>query len=154
LPCPAIDAATRALAAFRALANIRGIQARRNEQRISAFSFASAVMAPAYLASIWLTFFSVFRPIDFGPQQQISEQRLEVMGIAVSIFLIAVGAIMKFAVTATVGGIKIATVGVILMLVGVLGLVISSIMFGMERNRVHGVVAVDGPTTVVHEEIR
>jgi hypothetical protein len=47
------------------------------------------------------------------------------MGIGTSIFLFAVGAILKFAVTATVSGISLATVGVILMVVGVVGLVIS-----------------------------
>lgn len=47
------------------------------------------------------------------------------MGIGVSIFLIAVGAILAFAVTATVTGIELATVGWILMIVGALGLVVS-----------------------------
>ena len=47
------------------------------------------------------------------------------MGIGTSIFLIAVGAILKFAVTATVSGISIATVGTILMIVGVVGLLVS-----------------------------
>jgi uncharacterized protein DUF6458 len=47
------------------------------------------------------------------------------MGIGTSIFLIAVGAILKFAVTASVSGIDLATVGVILMVVGIVGLLIS-----------------------------
>ncbi len=47
------------------------------------------------------------------------------MGIGTSIFLIAVGAILKFAVTATVSGIELATVGVILMVVGIIGLALS-----------------------------
>jgi hypothetical protein len=47
------------------------------------------------------------------------------MGIGTSIFLIAVGAILKFAVTADVSGIELSTVGLILMIVGILGLVIS-----------------------------
>jgi hypothetical protein len=47
------------------------------------------------------------------------------MGIGTSLLLIAVGAILNFAVTATVAGIDINTVGVILMVVGVLGLLIS-----------------------------
>jgi beta-lactamase regulating signal transducer with metallopeptidase domain len=47
------------------------------------------------------------------------------MGLGTSIFLIALGAILKFAVTATVSGISIATVGVILMVVGIVGLLIS-----------------------------
>jgi hypothetical protein len=47
------------------------------------------------------------------------------MGIGTSIFLIAVGAILKFAVTDTVSGIELATVGVILMVAGIIGLLIS-----------------------------
>ena len=39
------------------------------------------------------------------------------MGIGTSIFLIALGAILRFAVTATVSGISIATVGTILLVV-------------------------------------
>ena len=49
------------------------------------------------------------------------------MGIGTSIFLIAVGAILKFAVTASVAGIKLQTVGVILMVVGGIGLLVSLI---------------------------
>ncbi len=47
------------------------------------------------------------------------------MGIGTSIFLIAVGAILKFAVTATISGIELATVGLILMIVGIIGLALS-----------------------------
>jgi hypothetical protein len=44
------------------------------------------------------------------------------MTVGGSLFLIAVGAILYFAVTATVAGIDIQTVGLILMVVGVIGL--------------------------------
>ena len=47
------------------------------------------------------------------------------MSIGFSLFAITVGAILKFAVTAQVAGISIATVGVILMLVGTVGLIVS-----------------------------
>ena len=47
------------------------------------------------------------------------------MGIGVSIFLLALGAILTFAVEATVEGLDIATVGVILMIVGAIGLLFS-----------------------------
>jgi membrane protein implicated in regulation of membrane protease activity len=47
------------------------------------------------------------------------------MSIGSSIFLIAVGAILRYAVTATVSGISIQTIGLILMLAGILGLVLS-----------------------------
>jgi hypothetical protein len=57
----------------------------------------------------------------------------ERMGIGTSIFLIAVGAILKFAVTATVSGISLATVGTILIVVGILGLLISMVFLMQER---------------------
>jgi len=47
------------------------------------------------------------------------------VGISTSILLIAVGAILRFAVNVTTSGFNIHTIGVILMIVGVLGLVIS-----------------------------
>lgn len=47
------------------------------------------------------------------------------MYIGTSIFLIAVGAILRFAVTAEVAGVDLQTAGLILMIVGGLGLVIS-----------------------------
>jgi len=47
------------------------------------------------------------------------------MGIGVGIFLIAVGAILAFAVDFTISGLDIQTIGVILMVVGVIGLVAS-----------------------------
>lgn len=51
------------------------------------------------------------------------------MGIGVSIFLIALGAILAFAVSAEVAGLDIETVGWILLAVGVLGLVLSMIFW-------------------------
>jgi hypothetical protein len=51
------------------------------------------------------------------------------MGIGTSIFLIAVGAILYFAVDATVQGLEITTVGLILMICGILGLLISLFLF-------------------------
>lgn len=52
------------------------------------------------------------------------------MGIGVSIFLIAVGAILSFAVEASAEGININTVGIILMIVGAVGLLASMLIFG------------------------
>jgi hypothetical protein len=46
------------------------------------------------------------------------------MTIGTSLFLIAVGAILKFAVTTHVTGVNLHVVGVILMVVGAVGLVI------------------------------
>ena len=47
------------------------------------------------------------------------------MGIGVSVFLMAVGAIMTFALEASADGIDLDTVGIILMVVGALGLLLS-----------------------------
>ena len=47
------------------------------------------------------------------------------MGIGTSIFLIAVGAILRYAINVTVQGVEIDTVGLILIVVGIIGLVIS-----------------------------
>lgn len=52
------------------------------------------------------------------------------MGIGVSIFLIAVGAILTFAVNATVSGVDINVIGVILMIAGVLGLLAAMLIWG------------------------
>lgn len=52
------------------------------------------------------------------------------MGIGLSIFLIAVGAVLAFAVNITTSGIDLSTVGVILMLVGGIGLAASLFIFG------------------------
>jgi hypothetical protein len=57
------------------------------------------------------------------------------VGIGTSLFLIAVGAILYFAVNASVSGISIATVGLILMIVGIVGLVISLFFLGSWRRR-------------------
>ena len=46
------------------------------------------------------------------------------MTIGASIFLIALGAILKYAVDVTVSGIEIQTIGLILMIAGIVGLVI------------------------------
>jgi hypothetical protein len=52
------------------------------------------------------------------------------MGIGMSIFLIAAGAILRYAVNVSVEGIELQTVGLILMIVGIIGLVISlAVMF-------------------------
>ena len=52
------------------------------------------------------------------------------MGLGTSLFLIAVGAILDFAVNVNTPGFNIHTVGVILMVVGVIGLVMSMIFWG------------------------
>ena len=56
------------------------------------------------------------------------------MGIGVSVFLIAVGAILAFAVDLAVSGIDLATVGFILMIAGVIGLIMTLFVFGGGRS--------------------
>jgi hypothetical protein len=57
------------------------------------------------------------------------------MSIGASLFLIALGAILNFAVTAELAGIELQTVGVILMVIGGLGLVLTLGFFFMESRR-------------------
>jgi len=64
------------------------------------------------------------------------------MRIGASLFLIAVGAILKFAVTRQMSGVNVNTVGVVLMVVGIIGLVLS-LLFMTTRRR----------TDVVHHGI-
>ncbi len=47
------------------------------------------------------------------------------MGLGTSIFLIAVGAVLRFAVHVSTRGFSIHTVGLILLIVGIVGLVLS-----------------------------
>lgn len=51
------------------------------------------------------------------------------MSLGASLFLIAVGAILHFAVTADLAGIDIQVVGTILMVVGVVGFAISLFLY-------------------------
>ncbi|HST46851.1 DUF6458 family protein [Jatrophihabitans sp.] len=55
------------------------------------------------------------------------------MRIGASLFLIAVGAILTFAVTADVNGLDLSTIGVILMIVGAAGLLITVAMMSTRR---------------------
>lgn len=76
------------------------------------------------------------------------------MGLGISIFLIAVGAILRFAVTATVAGVNIQTVGVILMIVGVIGLVLSFVFWaswGLGRRET---IVDRGDETVIRDDRR
>ncbi len=51
------------------------------------------------------------------------------MTSGISLFLIAVGAILTWAVSASVSGVDLTTIGVILMVVGIVGLVLSMIFW-------------------------
>jgi hypothetical protein len=51
------------------------------------------------------------------------------MGLGVSLFLIAVGAILTFAVELETTGIDLDVVGIVLMIVGVIGLLMSALFW-------------------------
>lgn len=57
------------------------------------------------------------------------------MSIGTSILLIVVGAILRFAVTVTTSGFNLHTIGVILMIAGVVGLVLSLLWIAVWSNR-------------------
>jgi hypothetical protein len=58
------------------------------------------------------------------------------MGIGISVFLLAAGAVMTFAIEVeNAEGININTVGIILMVAGAIGLITSMVVFG-RRDRV------------------
>jgi hypothetical protein len=67
------------------------------------------------------------------------------MGYGVSIFLLAVGAVLTWAVNTTVEGIELQTIGVILMAVGGIGLVFTLLFWSTyaERRRSGTVVERD-----------
>ena len=70
------------------------------------------------------------------------------MGIGVSLILIAVGAILTWAVNATVSGLDINTIGVILMIVGAIGIVLSLLFWsswGGVGSRRQTTIVDDGP---------
>lgn len=55
------------------------------------------------------------------------------MGIGVSVFLIAVGAVLTFALDASVSGIDLDVVGIILILAGLIGIAVSLTIFAPRR---------------------
>jgi hypothetical protein len=57
------------------------------------------------------------------------------MTIGVSVLLIAIGAVLLFAVTTSIAGVSVDTIGVILMIAGAVGLLIS-LMIGARREPV------------------
>jgi hypothetical protein len=57
------------------------------------------------------------------------------MTYGTSLLLIALGAILRYAVTATVNGIDLHVVGLVLMLVGIAGLLVSLLWLGVWAGR-------------------
>ena len=58
------------------------------------------------------------------------------MGIGVSIFLLAIGAILTFAVEYDISGLDINVIGVILMISGAIGLLLTMLVFGRRDSAV------------------
>ena len=81
------------------------------------------------------------------------------MGIGTSLVIFAVGAVMRFAISVTATGFSIHTIGVILMIVGGVGLLLSSAFWnswggfgGSNRQRRTTVNNPTGTTTTSTEE--
>jgi uncharacterized membrane protein YciS (DUF1049 family) len=81
-------------------------------------------------------------------------------GMALSAIAVAAGAIMYWAVTYQGTGFRLSTVGIILMIAGAFGFVVSSIIFAMSRRQVSsGTHSLDrqvtdsqGRSSSLHEE--
>ncbi len=61
------------------------------------------------------------------------------MGIGASLFLIAAGAILTFALHLHAGGVNLDVVGWILMVVGALGLIVTMVIWGGRRGSTRNV---------------
>jgi hypothetical protein len=53
---------------------------------------------------------------------------VSIVGIGGSVFLIAIGAILEYALPHSVGGIRLGSIGVILMIIGILGLAVAVLL--------------------------
>jgi Domain of unknown function (DUF6458) len=76
------------------------------------------------------------------------------MGIGLSILLIAVGAILTWAVSASVSGIDVQVAGIILMIVGAVGLVISLVFWSSWGGLGSREAAAGGQNTTIVERKR
>jgi hypothetical protein len=89
-------------------------------------------------------------------------REMGLMGMGFSAVAVAAGAIMYWAVTYQGHGFRFSTVGVILMVVGVVGFVVSTIVFEVSRRPVGGrrhaydreTVDAQGRSTEVHEKTK
>ncbi|MHB1210367.1 MAG: hypothetical protein ACYC1I_11785 [Acidimicrobiales bacterium] len=81
-------------------------------------------------------------------------------GMVLSAISVAAGAIMYWAITYQGHGFRVSTIGVILMVVGAAGFVVSAIVFGVSRGSVGSsrhsldrqVVDPQGRTSSIHEQ--
>jgi hypothetical protein len=73
-------------------------------------------------------------------------------GLVASIVVFAVGAILRFAVTVTTTSFNVHTIGIILMIVGVVGAVLSLIAIAMANTGRRRTVIDDGRGNVIQRE--
>src|SRR5512132_2453312 len=89
-----------------------------------------------------------------GPDQRVNGRsiwrRRAALSLGVSIFLLVIGAVLTFAVNVSASGFSINTVGIILMVAGALGLVLS-LLFWSSFSPYRRSRTVAGPDTVVEE---
>src|SRR5580693_7841107 len=79
------------------------------------------------------------RRLPHGRRIRLSQRREDLgMSIGTSIFLIAVGAIIRYAVTFHVSGVSRPVIGLILIIAGIVGVVLSLIYAATVRGRVVG----------------
>src|SRR5438876_5241410 len=79
------------------------------------------------------------RGLPHGRRIRLSQRREDLgMSIGTSIFLIAVGAIIRYAVTFHVSGVSRPVIGLILIIAGIVGVVLSLIYMATARGRVVG----------------
>ena len=76
------------------------------------------------------------------------------MGIAISLLMIAAGAIMRFAVTVEGDGFNVGTVGMILMIVGAIGAVLSVVFWASWGGFGHHPAGTSQGTVVREREVR
>ncbi len=81
------------------------------------------------------------------------------MGLGVSLVMVAVGAILTWAVTAEVSGLDIRVIGVILIVVGIAGFLLSMVFWsswggpgGISRRRTSTVDGTGGTTTTTIDQ--
>jgi hypothetical protein len=90
-------------------------------------------------------------PDNDRPHRIIEEART--MSLGVSIFLLVVGAVLTFAVDVTTSGFSIHTVGIILLVAGALGVVLSLLFWSSFSPYRRGTV-VGGDTVVEEHHVR
>ena len=103
----------------------------------------------------------LFRFLAAGQGYEMEAPEMGLGGMVFSMISIAAGAVMYWGVTSQGHGFRLSTVGVILMVVGAIGLVISTVVFATSRrpagsrNRTYDKQVTDtaGRTAEVHEEV-